>query len=661
MSSPNVSDSQTAAEPTILEEMLEAMSLSMLVFLLADVRLMSQTGRISLPFEWIAVDSDYLPRYSKARLAGLDSSFEVPPECQNEGLSTAQIMACLLLELEKSVKSTREAKERAKKVSDATQRSAIDLGLKHDEFTHFEPDPTAPPEKEGMHSLLRVYAEMIGRDLNALVPHIEARRSVLSLVGSSRQSALSSQPKPPPLSPIAEEGSDVDDTNEASEVDEQFFGKIEFGERAAKRLDQLRFSRPAISQEKLQGRINELRKDVVMDKEGRTQKAFQEVTDAVFKMADADPMMSRRLHNSIINCGGMEGGTVSLDPDQVRQIMEKAVASRVYKRLDFMSQFFRKGTISHVLSKGSAKVVYFNDWFPLKEMTYSIAVDVSKKRVYVVFRGAITNQDWKKAFNFKLRPVPNPIKGESLPGKIHIYAGFYSYLFRVRKDTGTTKYHEIASLAHKFGIEKIGEDYSLVVCGHSLGAALSTVFAFHVSAEDQFTQNGPVKIFTFGSPYVGGHDFSDMFRYQEIQKKLQYARFYNHNGMFMFFLNILAYICAIPSSYISNQIFVLSRILKLPRYLRTYSHLSAPNSQRFQVSSCWNWDKGKPTPQISFTHTKLEAAHFLCWRRKPRQVLRPRLLQQCPPQYYLALEDASYAHPRRTRPPPYGRKGILGQ
>ena len=203
MSSPNVSartdsGSQPAAEPTILEEMLEAMSLSMLVFLLADVRLMSQTGRISLPFEWIAVDSDYLPRYSKARLAGLDSSFDVPPECQNEGLSTAQIMACLLLELEKSVKSSREAKERTKKDSDAAQQSAIDLGLKHDEFTHFEPDPTAPPEKEGMHSLLHVYAEMIGRDLNALVPHIEARRSVLSLVGSSRQSKETLKPKPAP-------------------------------------------------------------------------------------------------------------------------------------------------------------------------------------------------------------------------------------------------------------------------------------------------------------------------------------------------------------------------------------------------------------------------------------------------------------------------------
>jgi len=540
------------AEPTLLEEMMETMALSMLVFLLADVRLMSQTGRISLPFEWIAVDSDYLPRHNKARLAGLvgekqddgkepqdsqqsasDYSFAIPPECQNEGLSTAQIMACLLLELEKSVKSGREAKERAKKGSDqlsSTQGSAVDLGLKYDEFTHFAPDPTAPREKEGMHSLLRVYAEMIGRDLNAVVPHIEARRSALNLVNSSQQSTQASKPpRPVPLSPVAEELGDEDDDKDDNE--ESIFGSVEFGDRAARRLNQLRMSK-TVKQDKLR-RINELRKGVVMDKAVRGELAFQEVTDAVFNMADTDPMMSRRLRHSIVKCGGsIEESTVSLEPDQVRRIMEKAVASRVYKRLDFMSQFFREGTLSHVLAKGSAKIVYFNDWFPLKELTYSLAVDVSKKRVYVVFRGAITHQDWNKAFNFKLRSVPNPINGESHPKKVHIYAGFYSYLFRVRKDTGTTKYHEIASLAHHYGIDKIGEDYSLVVCGHSLGAALSTVFSFHASAEERFTKNGPVKVFTFGSPYIGGHDFADMFRHQEMNGKIHYARFYNHNDIF---------------------------------------------------------------------------------------------------------------------------------
>ena len=544
----SVTSSHSSSEPTLLEEMMETMALSMLVFLLADVRLMSQTGRISLPFEWIAVDSDYLPRYNKERLAGLtnekdvqDSSFAIPEECRNEGLSTAQIMACLLLELEKSVKSCREARERAKKGDSElspTLRSGVDLGLKHDEFAHFEPDPTAPKEKEGMHSLLRVYAEMIGRDLNTLVPHIEARRSALNLVNSSRQHGRHDSSKrsgSAPLSPVAEEGSELE-SEDNNEVEEAPFGKIEFGDRAARRLSALRFDNP-VKQENLQ-RLNERRKElrkelrqgIVMNEAERTEMAFQEVTDAVFNMTD--PQMSRRLHQSIKKCGGIEDERVSLEPDQVRKIMEKAVASRTYKRLDFMCQFFREGTLSKALARGKARVVWFNDWFPLKDLTFSLAVDVSKKRVYVVFRGAITSQDWKKAFNFKLQKVKNPIHGDNLPKNVQIYAGFYSYLFRRRKDTGTTKYDEIASLAHHYGMSKIGEDYNLVVCGHSLGAALSTVFSFHASAEERFTKNGPIKVFTFGSPYVGGHDFADMFRFQEMNGKLQYARFYNHNDIF---------------------------------------------------------------------------------------------------------------------------------
>lgn len=531
--SPKANATMTSSEPTLLEEMLETMALSMLVFLLADVRLMSQTGRISLPFEWIAVDSDYLPRYKMEALAGLvekdaaqDSSFAIPEECRNEGLSTAQIMACLLLELEKSVKSSREAKEREKKCDgelSPTLRSAVDLGLKHDEFAHFEPDPTAPKEKEGMHSLLRVYAEMIGRDLNTLVPHIEARRSALNLVNSSRQHGRhksSNQSGSVPLSPIAEEAeeSSEQESEEVNDVEEAPFGKIEFGDIAARRLSALRFDNPA-KQENLQRLRKELRQGIVMNEAERTEMAFQEITDAVFNMTD--PQMSRRLHQSIRKCGGIGDERVSLEPDQLRKIMEKAVESRVYGRLDFMSQFFREGTLSRALAQGKARVVWFNDWFPLKDSTFSLAVDVSKKRVYVVFRGAITSQDWKKAFNFKLQRVTNPIKGDNLPKKIQIYAGFYSYLFRRRKDTGTTKYDEIASLAHHYGMSKIGDDYNLVVCGHSLGAALSTVFSFHASAEDRFTKNGPVKVFSFGSPYVGGHDFADMWRKQEMDGKIQ--------------------------------------------------------------------------------------------------------------------------------------------
>lgn len=60
-------------------------------------------------------------------------------------------------------------------------------------------------------------------------------------------------------------------------------------------------------------------------------------------------------------------------------------------------------------------------------------------------------------------------------------SGFYQYLFRVRKDTCTTKYDEITNMACEYGKERIGEKFHLVVTGHSLGGALSTVFSFYAS------------------------------------------------------------------------------------------------------------------------------------------------------------------------------------
>lgn len=135
----------------------------------------------------------------------------------------------------------------------------------------------------------------------------------------------------------------------------------------------------------------------------------------------------------------------------------------------------------------------------------------------VVFRGAITKQDWSKAIDYELRQIKNPVADdfERKPKRVGVHNGFYQYLFRLRKDTRTTKYDEIANMAHRYGLERIGEGYRLVVTGHSLGGALSTVFGFFASADKRFTRNGPVKIFNYGSPYVGGHTFADSFRYQE--------------------------------------------------------------------------------------------------------------------------------------------------
>ena len=218
--------------------------------------------------------------------------------------------------------------------------------------------------------------------------------------------------------------------------------------------------------------------------------------------------------------------------------MAQAIESREYGKLDFLKDFFKDGSSSQVMIKSQARIVWLNDWYPIKDCIYAIAVDKAKRRVFVVFRGAITKADWGHSYDAAFKRVANPVKESYRKRTDHIrmHRGFYRYLFRQRKDTGTSKYDEICNKVQEYGSSLIGEDYSLVINGFSLGAALSTVFGFYASTDERFTQYGPVKVFTFGCPYVAGHEFSRAFRHQESKQKLQLARFHNNRdfGKFNF-------------------------------------------------------------------------------------------------------------------------------
>ena len=69
---------------------------------------------------------------------------------------------------------------------------------------------------------------------------------------------------------------------------------------------------------------------------------------------------------------------------------------------------------------------------------------------------------------YTLEKIPNPVKDdyEGKKARLRVFQGFYTYLFRRRMDTGSNKYEEISDLVHKYGTERIGEDYSVFVTGH---------------------------------------------------------------------------------------------------------------------------------------------------------------------------------------------------
>ncbi|KAL3908966.1 MAG: hypothetical protein SGILL_008277, partial [Bacillariaceae sp.] len=198
--------------------------------------------------------------------------------------------------------------------------------------------------------------------------------------------------------------------------------------------------------------IQEITDRVDPNREGNTQKEFQELTNALFEGGggedDTMPVTA-----SISNFG----------PGDMLRVMRNAVETRDDAQLQFLGQIFKEGSVSQLLVQSHSRLVWMNDWYPLKDLTYAIAVDTRLKRVMVVFRGAITAEDWRTVMQYKFETIRNPVKDdfEGKKDKVRVYTGIYDYLFRVRKDTGTTKYSEIASLAHKYGIEKIGKDYKL--------------------------------------------------------------------------------------------------------------------------------------------------------------------------------------------------------
>jgi hypothetical protein len=72
--------------------------------------------------------------------------------------------------------------------------------------------------------------------------------------------------------------------------------------------------------------------------------------------------------------------------------------------------------------------------------------------------------------------------------------------------------------------------HRLGVTGHSLGAALATLFGFYAATDQRVLQNGkPVEVFSFASPFVGDHQFRTAFKLLERGGKVVHARIANEH------------------------------------------------------------------------------------------------------------------------------------
>lgn len=91
-----------------------------------------------------------------------------------------------------------------------------------------------------------------------------------------------------------------------------------------------------------------------------------------------------------------------------------------------------------------------------------------------------------------------------------------------------SKYERIIDQA--VDLLKKNPGYKLFVTGHSLGAALASVFAFMVAATEDSVPT-PVTCVSIASPFVGDTNFRKAFMHLEQTGRLRYLRVANHKDL----------------------------------------------------------------------------------------------------------------------------------
>ena len=103
-----------------MDEAQECLAQSLLMFLYANLRLLSATGHINTKFETLCIDSNRVSRSSATEMTGLAGNL-LPMDIASmnnlhEGVLPGQIMAILILELRQEVLAQRRrVKEQIKK------------------------------------------------------------------------------------------------------------------------------------------------------------------------------------------------------------------------------------------------------------------------------------------------------------------------------------------------------------------------------------------------------------------------------------------------------------------------------------------------------------------------------------------------------------------
>mmetsp|Transcript_193 Transcript_193/g.243 ORF Transcript_193/g.243 Transcript_193/m.243 type:complete len:373 (-) Transcript_193:1002-2120(-) len=319
---------QPIEEMPLLLSMMEVMAISYLVFMYADLRALSSTGRISTRFEHIAVESDYSPRFEADFICGEKSAGSGKAhKAKDGGLSTAQIMAVMLLEINNYTTKAKKKKEKKK-----SKRHSMNL-LKYSSDSSVGANPETYDkrlDRKNMTKLLQVYASIIGADLAKNRGEIEVRKSVRDLAASTTTETSSFQPpltqrvldftaaveRIMHLKESKAKTPDPDDHNDKTDCpDTKDTGEEDNTRSATSSSASPKFPRRSYLMEMAKTQHAVIRLPIMNEDED-----MEKITNNIFSSEAA---------NLVSESTNSEDGMVAVSSDDMRKIMHRAVTSRI--------------------------------------------------------------------------------------------------------------------------------------------------------------------------------------------------------------------------------------------------------------------------------------------------------------------------------------------
>lgn len=197
----------------------------------------------------------------------------------------------------------------------------------------------------------------------------------------------------------------------------------------------------------------------------------------------------------------------------------------------------RASIYQEVQTSDPVELHVFDDAHSDKELVYAIAVDRGEKReITITFRGSVTVHDWLIDTSFSMVKIPNPLKEQaassfSIPqdNKVGMHSGFHKYLFGCNQaGVAKSKYDQI--LDHVLSLLETFQGFSIMVTGHSLGAALATLCSFRLALEDDRIKK-PITCISIASPRTGNIAFVRAFQELELQQKIVCLRVANRTDL----------------------------------------------------------------------------------------------------------------------------------